>query len=209
MKSNNEPREIVRRIQDGDVEWGFPCVVSHREAVGDGGPCERPAAMTVYGLAFCEVHGEEAAAGAFEEMHQDAQDFFERFDGTGVAPLGNPLVHRALHDWLLSVPDGELVSVQRDEAALLAAYPFRADKVCSESAAELAEPIPGNEHPYDGWLDERHHIHACMRVAYEHGLPYFVEAMEGMRESVAAQAAYTLALMRGEHPEVLERAVAE
>src|SRR5829696_8692826 len=144
MKSNNEPREIVRRIQDGDVEWGFPCVVSHREAVGDGGPCERPAAMTVYGLSFCEEHGEEAAAGALEEMHQDAQDFFERFDGPGVVPLGNPLARRALRGWLLTVPEGELVSTERTQAALLGAYPFRADKVCHESAAEIAQPIAGN-----------------------------------------------------------------
>jgi predicted RecB family endonuclease len=48
-----------------------------------------------------------------------------------------------------------------------------------------------------------------MRFAYERGQTYFVEVMEEARESVAAQAAYTLALMRGEHPEVLERAVAE
>ena len=202
MTRNNEPREVVRYLKDGDVEWGAPCVVSAPDA---GGECERPAAVAVYGLAFCQEHGEEAACGALEEMHQGAQDFFERFDGPGVAPVQNPLVYRALRDWLYSVPAGELVSTERTQAALLKAYPFRADLACAESAAELAEPIPGNEHPYDGWLDERHDVHACMRVAFERGLTYFVESME----SIAAQAAYTLALMRGEHPEVLERAAAE
>jgi hypothetical protein len=148
-------------------------------------------------------------------MHQDTQDFFERFDGPHVPPLGNPIVRRALRGWERAVVefvaelDAGAALNERNEAALLAAYPFRADKVCAESAAELAQPIPGNEHPYDGWLDERHHIHACMRFAYERGQTYFVEVMEEARESVAAHAAYTLALMRGEHPEVLERAVAE
>ncbi len=145
--TSNELREIVRRIEDGDTEQGFLCVVSHREAVGDDGPCERPAVVMVYGLTFCKEHGEEAAAGALEEMHQHAQDFFERFDGPGVVPVQNPLVRRALRDWLLSVPGDELVSTQRTEAALLGAYPFRADKVFAESAAEIAQPISGNEPP--------------------------------------------------------------
>ncbi len=45
--TSNELREIVQRIEDGDTEQGFPCVVSHREAVGDDGPCERLAVMMV------------------------------------------------------------------------------------------------------------------------------------------------------------------
>jgi len=54
---------------------------------------------------------------------------------------------------------------QRTEEALLNAYPVLADKVCAESVAEIAQPIRGNEHAYEGSLEERHHIHACMRLA--------------------------------------------
>ncbi len=76
----NETREIVRDLTEAS-ERGFPCVVAHEDA---GGPCGRPATMAVYGLTFCEEHGEECAAGAHEELHQDAQDFFDRFDGEHV-----------------------------------------------------------------------------------------------------------------------------
>jgi hypothetical protein len=210
MTRRNE-HDIVRYLQETDVERGFPCWVGQS---GELEPCKRPATVRVYGLAFCEEHGEEAAVGALEEMHQDAYEFFERFNNPHVPPLGNPLVRHALDHWERAVPEfaAELAATdaleERTEAALLKAYTFRADKVSMVSAAEIARPLRGNEHPYDGWRDERHHIHACMRFAYERGMTYFVEAMEKTRESTSAQAAYALALDRGEHPEVLERAVA-
>lgn len=59
-----------------DLERGLPCFVHHEDA---GEWCERTATMRVYGLCFCDEHGEEARAGALLEAYEDAGDFFERF----------------------------------------------------------------------------------------------------------------------------------
>jgi hypothetical protein len=203
----NESREIVRYLKETDPEWGFPCRVGH-----DGGlePCKRPSTVRVYGLSFCPDHGEEAVCGALQEMHQDANDFFERLLTPMVPPLDNPLLCAVAGRWGLAVPEGlEDVSEDRTEAALLRAYPFRADLVSGETVEEIATPVVGTAPPYDGFRDERYSIHACMRVAYAHRMTYLVEAMEPHRESIASQAAYALALLKGDHPEVLERATAE
>lgn len=40
--------------------------------------CERPAAMEVYGLPMCEIHGEEAASGALEEIAYDLENELQR-----------------------------------------------------------------------------------------------------------------------------------
>ncbi len=197
----NKPREIVRDLED--LERGFRCIVSHEDA---GGPCERPATMTVYGLALCEEHGEECAAGAHEELHQDAHDFFDRFDGEHVVGLPNPWVRRAVRDWRATVPAGELAHEERVEGLLLRAFPFRAERVMEGSAGDIADPIPGQRPPYDSWRDDRLDIHAVMRVAHEWGMVWLVEILEHERESVAAQCAYARALTRGDHLEVLERA---
>jgi len=203
MTRTDDAHEIVRYLHDGDPERKFPCVVSHEDA---GGPCQRPAATMVYGLAFCEVHGEECAAGAHEDLHQDAHNFFERFDGPHVVPMPNPWVRRALREWRHTVPDGELAHEEQLEALLGRAFPFREELVDGESAGLLADPIRDRRHPVDFWRDHRQEIHAVMRVAHERGMVWLLESLEGERESIAAQCAYALALSRGEHREVLERA---
>jgi hypothetical protein len=203
MTRNDEPREIVRYLEDGDPERGFPCVVSHEHA---GGDCKRPAVMAVYGLTFCEEHGEECAAGAFEELHQDAYEFFERLAGPHVPPLGNPLVRAVLRGWGRAIPADELDHEGDTEERLRRAFPLRAELADAESTGLLADPIRGNRHPVDYWRDARHDTHAVMRVAYERGMTWLVERREAERESIAAQCAYATALAAGEHPEVLERA---
>jgi hypothetical protein len=89
---------------------------------------------------------------------------------------------------------------------LLAAFPFREDKVADEVAEGVADPPTHRDPPYDAFLYYRYEMHQLMRHAYRLGATSVVESLEADREWVASQCAYALALSRGEHPEVLERA---
>src|SRR5215210_968732 len=103
-------------------ERALPCFVRHPDA---GGQCWQPATIEVYGLNFCEAHGEEARLGALLEEQQDAEWFFDRFRAShvpslsseierslelaldGVRPLADSDYYRAIvraHDGL--VPEG-------------------------------------------------------------------------------------------------------
>ncbi len=195
--------EIVRRLENTDPDHGAPCWVGHGEDVE---PCERPSAFSVYGIPLCPEHGDEAALGALEEIHQDAHNFFDRFDASHVPPLSNLWVLRALRDWRRTVPADELETEARTEPALLRAFPFRADRVDPETAADVAEPNPANGHPVDRWRDARLDLHAVMREAHGRGMTWLVERLEAERQNVAAQCAYAVALDAGDHPEVLETA---
>lgn len=57
--------------------------------------CEREAVMEVYGLCMCEVHGEEAAAGALEEIAYDLEQELGRPTNGYVRPL-SPHLERGL-----------------------------------------------------------------------------------------------------------------
>ncbi len=195
--------EIVRRLQEGDVEHGAPCWVGHGP---DLEPCKRPSTFRVYGIPLCPDHGEEAALGAYEELHQDAHDFLERFDGPHVVALPNPWVRRAVAGWRETVPADERDHGAKTDAALLAAFPFRADSADPETVGDIADRFFGNGHPVDRWRDERQDIHHLMRVAFARGMTWAVEMLEQEREHAAAQCAYAVALTRGDHPEVLEGA---
>ena len=59
--------------------------------------CERPAVMEVYGLMFCEVHGEEAAAGALEEIAYDLEQELGRLSNPYVRPLSPHLIAALRH----------------------------------------------------------------------------------------------------------------
>src|SRR5215211_729859 len=145
--------ETMRCIEDGDLEQGFPCFVGHG---GHVDPCERPAAVLVYGLSFCEVHGAEVRDGALEEMHQHATEWFGRFDPEGTDDL------------------------------LVAAFPFRKDKVWAETVAGIIDPPRGEDPPYD-WLHyHRYELHQLMRHAYRLGLTFVVERIEEEREAISS-----------------------
>ena len=202
--TRDDTREFIAcRLEGAELERAYPCVVGS----GDGPePCERTSTMAVYGLPMCPEHGEEAAAGALEELHQDAEDFFSRFTGRYAPELPNPLVRAAMEGWASAVPEDLRYSDERTGELLLRAFPFREDGVVPETAGEIADPVPDQESPYDAWRHHRHEMHALMRHAHRLGLTFVVEGLECHRETCAAQAAYALALERGDHPEVLERA---
>lgn len=203
MTRNDAREKIVRYLEGEELESAFPCWVGHGE---DLEPCKRPSVLRVYGINLCPDHGEEAKDGALEEMHQDAYEFFTRFTTSHVPDLENPLVLAGVSRWELAVPEGLEYSQGQAEELLRRAFPFRADRVDAETACEVADPLPGNGHPVDLWLYDRYGMHGVMRAAYERGMDWLVEKLESERESIAAQAAYALALDRGEHPEVLEQA---
>lgn len=87
----NEPRQMVREM-DLTNEHAGHCFVHHPAA---GGPCERPAALSVYGIRFCREHGEEARIGALMEAYHDAGHFFDRFRNPHVPDM-NTLVEDEL-----------------------------------------------------------------------------------------------------------------
>jgi len=195
--------EIMRCIEDGDLEQGFPCFVGHG---GHVDPCERPAAVLVYGLSFCEVHGAEVRDGALEEMHQHATEWFGRFDGSHVPELDNPLVVRAIRNWKMALRDEDRFGPEGTDDLLVAAFPFRKDKVWAETVAGIIDPPRGEDPPYD-WLHyHRYELHQLMRHAYRLGLTFVVERIEEEREAISSQLAYEIALERGAVPEVLKAA---
>jgi hypothetical protein len=201
--ARRDEREIVRSLEGEELEQSLPCWVGHGEGLD---PCKQPSVVRVYGLPFCEVHGEEIRAGAMEEMVQEADEFFRRMDSPEVPEFTNELILRIVRTWGLLLETRERVTDEETETALLRAYPFRADRVIMDLVGEMVEDDRDYAPPYDSLRDERHEIHGLMRHAYTSGLLYVVEALEKDRERVASQCAYMLALSRGEHPEVLERA---
>lgn len=62
---------IARDMTDEERAKGLHCFVQHADA---GGRCEEPASTYVYGLAFCERHGAEAAQGMCKRYNVDAHD---------------------------------------------------------------------------------------------------------------------------------------
>src|SRR3954468_9115390 len=110
-------------------EWGpLSCGVKHPNA---GGQCKRTATMEVYGLAFCEVHGAEAKAGALEELYFDAANFLERLNNPH-AREPNPAASRALHDAISRLREAEVSASDRDEA-LKRAYPVIPERVIGDT----------------------------------------------------------------------------
>jgi len=66
MKTSSSPQSLVKRRDMNEntnptpAEGGRPCFVGYPDAEG---LCRREAALEVYGLGFCAVHGEEAKLG--------------------------------------------------------------------------------------------------------------------------------------------------
>ena len=93
------------------------CFVRHKDA---GGQCYRPGIERVYGIGFCEAHGEEARLGAYIEEYDEAYTFFERFRNPHIPSLSSPVeraVEAALDQIQGGPPSGTLYYV-----ALLQAY---------------------------------------------------------------------------------------
>ncbi len=161
------------------------CCVRHEDL---GGPCREPFAAEVYGLAFCERHGEEVRAGAAVEEREEVWTFFERFRNPHVRGLSSAVEH-ALQDAL------ERTYPTPDEAhweALRRLYPDTTEHVRGMVARWEADEDPGYVGPLDALLSSLNTIHTCMRISYQDGETWLVEVLERVREGEVAQAAVAL-----------------
>ena len=174
----------------GEAWDGAPCCVRHRHA---GGQCERPAALTVYGLHYCAEHGEECKLAALSEATHDADQFFERFMNGEVRGLGTVIERSIAHvsGQLLGWDDGT-VDGRDYYAVLVDAYPNTPPKV--RGLVERWERDEGERGPTpaDVLLDSLEVVHKTMRIAYEGGQTMLVELLEQERQSYAAQCAYAV-----------------
>ena len=170
------------------LERGLPCFVYHEDA---GGRCARTATMRVYGLAFCEPHGEEVRAGALMEAYADAAYFFDRFRNPHT-PDFNEVIERELLAAVHRMNDAGPTD-EDYQGALRRAYPDVPEKVRAgilrwEEDTDYAREFS----PEDHLLDTLATMHKLLRLAFEDGESWLVEVLEYERESVAAQAAYAL-----------------
>lgn len=170
-----------------------PCFSgSHR----DGTSCERPAVMEVYGITMCEVHGEEAAAGALEEIAHDLEEELQRPMHPHVRDL-SPHLEAALCRGFEVLPD-EARDHERADFRLLEAFPLDRKRACLTSVAYAEDPDANGrmtrEPPFEAFMSDRLLLHRHLRLAFEEDAHWLVETLEGEREEVARQAAYALAL---------------
>ena len=155
-------------------------------------PCEQAAGMEVYGLQMCEAHGEEAASGALEEMHNDLDNELLRPDNGECVRL-SPHFVAALHHGMESLPEPDS---DRDDDLLLAAWPLERERADVTMVEYLEDPDArrGGPGPYDSFLSARYLVCRLMRLAFEKEADWLVEVLEKERESAAAQVAYYVAL---------------
>lgn len=163
----------------------LPCFVHHEDA---GGRCKRPAASEVYGLNFCEAHGEEVRIGALLREHYEAWVFFERF-GAEHVPTMRGLIGRELRAVAKRLHE-ESPTDEEHSRALGNAYPSEAapEYLC-EQVLILERDSEGGPTPLDLFLNSLNTVHTLMRIAYEDRETSLVEVLELERESLAAQAA--------------------
>ena len=115
-------------------------------------------------------------------------------------PALSPHLEAALRHGFEILGDEARSAEKRSEAFLLAAFPLDWDQADGESVAYAKDPDAHRGHthepPSESFLDARMLLHRHMRLAFEREASWLVETLERERESVAAQAAYALALER-------------
>ena len=169
----------------------LPCFVHHRDA---GGWCERPGAMEVYGIAFCEVHGAEIKAGILAEIYHDAGNVLEdaaRPEDTTM----NPAAWVHLDEGRRSMTQRVLEAEEAQTQALLQAYPLNPERVDKEtSERDFRAPNPANDDPVDVFFDARMHVLRLMRLSWSVGEYWLLEILEEERQGASAQLAFALEL---------------
>ena len=160
--------------------------------------CGRPAVMEVYGISMCEAHGEEAAAGALEEIAYDLEQELQRPMNPEIRSLSPHLEHALGLGFGALAGDADTSGYRRKDAALLTAFPLDRSRVTSETLSYIEDrdggPGAGYEHPLDTFMHARLLLHRHMRLAFEAEADWLVQVLEREREGVATQAAYALAL---------------
>lgn len=181
-------------IQEGPdafngYDGALPCFVHHRSA---GGRCGRTAVMQVYDIAFCEVHGAEAKAGALAELYHDAGNTLE--DSYNPESGSTNIVAEAY----LIIGREEMMSRCREAeeaqvAALIEAYPVIEKYVDPETTEhDYHNPDHRNTDPADVFFDARMHLYRLMRLSFGVGQYWMLEILEKERQSCSAQLAWAM-----------------
>lgn len=166
------------------------CSVAHPDA---GGPCAEPFAVEVYGLNFCEAHGEEARLGAALEAGHDAENYFGRLGNPEVPDLP-PVARRGL-EAAISVAREHQPDERDYDRVLLAAYANAPEGVRERILLWERDEAPEYESVPDVLLSSLRALNKLMRVAHEEGETWVLEILERERESTAAQTAVALERM--------------
>ena len=184
----------LRRTAEGIVRELAPdterlCWVKLPES---GDRCPAKAALAVYGLPFCEVHGAEARAGALAELYFDAEQFLEGLEAPDI-PEVNAEALKAIRQGAAALNAKlHVVEGEEEERALKRAYPLIPDLVDPETREFDYAERRGEEPPEDWYRRPRLLLCKLMRLAYRERAAYVVEALEPLRESASAQLAYAL-----------------
>ncbi len=156
------------------------CVVTYPET------CGRAAVGEVWGLSFCEAHGDEAVLAARIEAHEDAEREFQALtNAEGERITRNFLIIAALRE--LRVPGGgaDLETHEAHDRAILAAYPLDESLTDPDTLAfDYDEPDAG---PHDWWSEARETVVRWMREAYEACQSPLLDALEPIRERATVQ----------------------
>ena len=154
------------------------CVVAYPN------PCGHPAVGEVWGLSFCEAHGNEAHIAARLEAYEDAEKVLDRLTSSveGEHAVRNPLVYGALKG-IVSPPNG--FDLNHDEA-IRAAYVLRESDTDPDTLAYDYDVDPGGG-PYDWWNEACEMVVGFMREAYEAGQPHLLASLEPIREHATVQ----------------------
>jgi hypothetical protein len=171
--------------QNATTEERARCCVRHEDL---GGPCREPFAVEVYGLAFCERHGEEIRTGAAVEEREEVYNFFERFRNPHVRGLSSAVEHALAAALERTYPTPDKAHWE----ALRRLYPDTTEHVRGMIARWEADENPDYAGPLDALLLSLNTVHTCIRIAYQDVETWLTEALELERESLAAQAAVAL-----------------
>ena len=169
-------------------ERALPCFVHHPDA---GGLCGREAVMKIYGLDFCEAHGEEVRIGAVFEQLREVETLFEGFRNPHVTESGSDIestLRTTLDNLHRDAPTGD-----KYLRALLQAYPNPPEDVRERVRRWQLDEGPEGPAVFDILMDTLGTLRRLIRIAYEDGERWLVEVLEEHRESIAAQAAVALA----------------
>lgn len=160
---------------------GAPCVVSHPDAVD--GRCERPGAVKVWGLPFCELHGAEAEAAAFEDLTEELDSVLGMLARTERERLSNPVLVELLDRarTVNGTAGGRLENTRANDEALARAYPAIEGSIDPDTLAFDYDARPGSG-PVDWWSERRWLLWRFMREARLYGLSGLVRELEPLRE---------------------------
>lgn len=180
-------RSIARELTAEEREHaeGMRCFVRHPDA---GGHCQRGAAMMVYGLLFCEVHGAEARAGALSELYEDAGDLLSLLDSPYLPTRNAETIH-ALRAATQDLDLGYRKADGEEDEVMRRAYPTIPERVDSATTDHDYSDM-GFETPHEAFMHARRLVHKLMRLAYVDGADWLVEVLEYQREMASAQAAF-------------------